>query len=181
MYNYCTHFNLYNISPVMYYNPFLSFYSIIICSAYCSYYYYDICCSLRVFVTPWFYNHSNFLHRWTWIKALYGSCTIDLYVWEKKKKKIKELTLKSFIHNLFFYMMNTSYLQTFSSLSFSLSSLLWSLQPVWCPHSLSQRGGSAKKLGFIGICTSRIIKKNSLFLPLRNQTQNQIKHNFKNS
>lgn len=112
---------------------------------------------------------------------LYTVHALLICMYEKKKKKIKELTLKSFIHNLFFYMMNTSYLQTFSSLSFSLSSLLWSLQPVWCPHSLSQRGGSAKKLGFIGICTSRIIKKNSLFLPLRNQTQNQIKHNFKNS
>lgn len=39
---------------------------------------------------------------------------------KKKKKKIKELTLKSFIHNLFFYMMNTSYLQTFSFIFLSL-------------------------------------------------------------
>lgn len=103
---------------------------------------------------------------------------------KKKKKKIKELTLKSFIHNLFFYMMNTSYLQTFSSLSFSFSfsSLLWLLQPVWCPHSSSQRGGVSQETWvYWSLHIQNYIKKNSLFLPLRNQTQNQIKHNFKNS
>lgn len=159
MYNYCTHFNLYNISPVMYYNPFLSFYSIIICSAYCSYYYYDICCSLRVFVTPWFYNHSNFLHRWTWIKALYGSCTIDLYVWEKKKKKIKELTLKSFIHNLFFYMMNTSYLQTFSFIFLSLFLAVIITTRVVSSFLIAERGGQPRNLGLLEFAHPELYKK----------------------
>lgn len=68
---------------------------------------------------------------------------------KKKKKKIKELTLKSFIHNLFFYMMNTSYLQTFSFIFLSLFLAVIITTRVVSSFFIAERGGQPRNLGLL--------------------------------